>query len=72
MDAAESVIAERSVTAGLGVGLYADYAAAHRMYLKRGYLPDGQGIAYEFQPVAPGATVRVDDELNLMMTRLLR
>jgi GNAT superfamily N-acetyltransferase len=72
MDAAESVIAERSVTAGLGVGLYADYAAAHRMYLKRGYLPDGQGIAYEFKPVAPGTTVRVDDDLNLMMTRLLR
>jgi GNAT superfamily N-acetyltransferase len=71
MDAAESVIAARSAIAGLGVGLYADYAAAHRMYLQRGYLPDGKGIAYEFRPVAPGTTVRVDDELNLMMTRRL-
>ena len=71
MDAAESVVATRSTAVGLGVGLYADYAAAHRMYLKRGYLPDGRGVAYEFTPVAPGATVRVDDDLNLMMIREL-
>ena len=71
LDAAESVIAARSTTAGLGVGLYADYAAAHLMYLKRGYLPDGRGITYEFTPVIPGATVRVDDDLRLMMTRVL-
>jgi GNAT superfamily N-acetyltransferase len=71
MDAAESLVAARSSTAGLGVGLYADYAAAHLLYLKRGYLPDGRGIAYEFTPVAPGTTVRVDDDLTLMMTREL-
>lgn len=71
MDAAESLVAARSSAVGLGVGLYADYAAAHLMYLKRGYLPDGRGIAYEFTPVAPGTTVRVDDGLTLMMTREL-
>jgi hypothetical protein len=41
------------------------------MYLKRGYLPDGRGLAYRFTTVCPGATVRVDDDLNLMMTRPL-
>jgi hypothetical protein len=41
------------------------------MYLKRGYLPDGRGVAYEFRSVIPGATVRVDDDLNLMMSRVL-
>jgi GNAT superfamily N-acetyltransferase len=71
MDAAESAIATRGTTAGLGVGLYADHVAAHLMYLKRGYLPDGHGVAYEFTPLLPGATVRVDDNLNLMMTRVL-
>jgi GNAT superfamily N-acetyltransferase len=71
MDAAESVIAARTTTAGLGVGLYADYAAAQLMYLKRGYLPDGRGIAYKFTPVLPGTTVVVDDDLTLMMTRVL-
>ena len=71
MNAAESLVAARSSSVGLGVGLYADYGPAHLMYLRRGYLPDGRGIAYEFTPAAPGSTVRVDDDLTLMMTRVL-
>jgi hypothetical protein len=71
MDAAESLIAARSSTAGLGVGLDADYGAAHLMYLKRGYLPDGRGIAWQGRTVAAGTAVRVDDDLTLMMTHAL-
>jgi GNAT superfamily N-acetyltransferase len=69
MDAAEALIATRGGTAGLGVGLYADYAAAMRIYLRRGYRPDGRGVAYDYVPVRPGGRVRVDDSLTLMMTR---
>jgi GNAT superfamily N-acetyltransferase len=69
MDAAESEIARRSSTAGLGVGLYADCAPAHLMCLARGYRPDGGGLVYRRERVEPGSTVRVDDDLNLMMTR---
>jgi GNAT superfamily N-acetyltransferase len=69
MDAAEALVRARSEIAGIGVGLYADYAAAHLMYLRRGYLPDGRGLAYRAATVAPGARVRVDDDLALMMTR---
>jgi GNAT superfamily N-acetyltransferase len=29
---------------GLGVGLYADYGDAQRLYVKLGYVPDGRGI----------------------------
>jgi GNAT superfamily N-acetyltransferase len=72
LDAAEALIATRGDVAGIGVGLYADYAAAHRMYLRRGYLPDGRGVACHGSPAAPGSTVRVDDDLALMMTRRLR
>ena len=43
----------------------------HLMYLKRGYLPDGRGVAYAAAPVPAGAPVRVDDDLALMMTRSL-
>ena len=71
VDAAEAAIAERSQTAGIGVGLYADYGAAHLMYLARGYRPDGRGITYQAETVAPGTTVRVDDDLVLMMSRQL-
>jgi hypothetical protein len=72
MDVAENLISIVSDTAGIGVGLYADYAAAHLMYLSRGYLPDGRGVACHGGTVEPGTCVRVDDNLALMMTRRLR
>lgn len=72
MDTAESLIATRSDLAGIGVGLYADYSAAHLLYLRRGYLPDGHGVAYRGVTAAPGTGVRVDDDLALMMIRKLR
>lgn len=28
----------------MGFGLYADLDAAQRLYIKRGYLPDGRGL----------------------------
>jgi ribosomal protein S18 acetylase RimI-like enzyme len=71
MDAAEAAIAARAETAGIGVGLYADYGAAQLMYLRRGYLPDGRGIAYRGATVAPATRVPVDDDLVLMMARRL-
>ena len=71
MDAAESLIVVNADVAGIGVGLYADYTAAHLMYLKRGYLPDGRGVAYGGASAQPGTLVRVDDDLALMMTRRL-
>ena len=68
MDAAEKAIAERSDTAGIGVGLYTDYGSAQRMYARRGYIPDGRGVTYRGVVVRPGETVPVDDDLVLMMT----
>ena len=69
MDAAEALIATRSKTAGIGVGLYPDYGPAQRLYVLRGYVPDGLGIAAEQVQVQPGQVVRVDDELALYFTR---
>jgi GNAT superfamily N-acetyltransferase len=56
---------------GIGVGLYPDYGPAQRLYIKLGYRPDGRGIAYNERTVAPGETVRVDDDLVLWMTKPL-
>jgi GNAT superfamily N-acetyltransferase len=72
MDRAEENVATRSAVAGLGVGLYPDYGAAQAMYVRRGYRPDGRGIAYNNQTVQPGEAVRVDDDLVLMLTKALR
>lgn len=71
LDEAERRIAERSSVAGIGVGLYADYGPAQRLYVKRGYVPDGRGIASDGRPVAGEETVVVDDALALYFTKVL-
>jgi GNAT superfamily N-acetyltransferase len=71
MDAAEALVAERSDVVGLGVGLYPDYGTAQRMYVRRGYLPDGRGVIYDHRQVPPGEMVRLDDDAVLMFTKSL-
>jgi ribosomal protein S18 acetylase RimI-like enzyme len=69
MDKAEKRVFERSPVVGIGVGMYADYGAAQRMYILRGYVPDGLGLYYKQLPVVPGRNVRVDDELILHLIK---
>ena len=71
MDAAEALIATRSKTVGIGVGLYPDYGPAQRLYILRGYVPDGRGIAWNGMNVSPMQAVMVDDDLALYFTREL-
>jgi GNAT superfamily N-acetyltransferase len=56
---------------GLGVGLYADYGDAQRLYVKLGYVPDGRGITSRLAPALGGAQVRVDDDLLLWLVKSL-
>ena len=71
MDTAEELIAGISPLAGIGVGMTADYGAAQRLYIRRGYLPDGRGLMYEGQPVNYGKSIPVDDDLCLYFTKEL-
>jgi ribosomal protein S18 acetylase RimI-like enzyme len=71
MDEAEQRIGARSAVVGIGVGLYPDYGAAQRMYVLRGYVPDGRGVYYDNQQVRPGQAVPVDDSLALYFTKEL-
>jgi GNAT superfamily N-acetyltransferase len=72
MDALEATAGLRSDVVGLGVGLYADYAAAWRLYLRRGYVPDGAGVVHAGAAVPPGGWVRLDDDAAMKLTKLLR
>jgi GNAT superfamily N-acetyltransferase len=69
LDTAEEECLKRSATIGIGVGLYADYGAAQRLYVKRGYVPDGRGVTYHNKTVEPGGAVHVDDDFVLWFTK---
>ena len=71
LDAAESVAAERSRVVGIGVGLDPDYGPAQRLYVRRGYVPDGRGITWRNSTVSYRDQVLVDDDLVLWLTRSL-
>jgi GNAT superfamily N-acetyltransferase len=72
MDQAESEIAKVSPVAGIGVGMTPDYGAAQRLYVLRGYIPDGNGLYYMGRPIQFGQTFKVDDNLALYLTKELR
>ena len=76
LDTAEKEAATRNKVVGIGVGLYAGedggYGAAQRLYVKRGYNPDGKGVTYNYQPTIPGNSYPLDDDLVLWFTKKLR
>lgn len=72
VDQAEAQIACRSDIIGIGVGLHPGYNDAHRLYVKRGYIPDGRGITYRNRYLLEGDQVILDDDLVLHMVRRIR
>lgn len=76
LDAAEKESAMRFATIGIGVGLYAGedggYGSAQILYVKRGYIPDGKGVTYHYEPTVPGNSYPFDDDLVLWFTKNLK
>lgn len=72
MDLAESEIARVSRVAGIGVGMDADYGAAQKLYVLRGYIPDGLGLHWKDHHVRFRETITVDDDLALYFTKVLK
>ena len=72
MDEAERLIGERSALAGISFGLYADYGPAQRMYILRGYVPDGAGASYRDVYVKAGQSYPIDDDFTLGLVKRLR
>ena len=71
LDMAEAFVLEDSTLVGIGFGLTKDYGDAQRLYIKRGYIPDGQGAHHGVKPLKHGEHVKVDDELVLYLTKKL-
>lgn len=76
LKAAEEKAASKHDVVGIGVGLYGGsdggYGQAQRLYVKRGYSPDGLGVTYGYTPTVPGQVYRLDDDLILWFTKKLK
>ena len=72
MDVAEQIAGEYSDTVYLGVGLHSGYGSAQRLYIKRGYLPDGSGVWYKDVVCEPYSSCCNDDDLILYLSKKLR
>ena len=57
---------------GIGVGLYKDYGFAQKLYVRMGYVLDGNGVTYKYQPVTPGDSYPVDDDLIIWFKKDLQ
>ena len=72
MDVAEEIAGAYGDKVYLDVCLNSDYGAAQRLYIKRGYLPDGKGVYYEEKICPVDAPCKNDDELTLCVVKDLR
>jgi GNAT superfamily N-acetyltransferase len=69
LDHAESDAFGRGDAVGIGFGLHAGYAAAQRLYVLRGYVPDGRGVFSRGRFPGEGESVRLDDDLVLYLVK---
>lgn len=72
MDTAEQIASEYADTVYLGVGMHSGYGSAQRMYVKRGYLPDGGGVWYGNKVCEPYTDCCNNDDLVLYLSKKLR
>lgn len=69
MEEAEKRVKLVSDKVTLGVGLHSGYGPAQRLYIKRGYIPDGSGVWYQNYPVAMNATCEDIGDLVLYLSK---
>ena len=72
LDVAEAEAAKRSDMVFLAVGCHSGYGAAQRIYVKRGYIPDGSGVWYQNKQLDQYAPCVNDDDLLLFMSKKLK
>lgn len=69
LDVVEREAAKISKQVYLAVGIHSGYGAAQRMYIKRGYIPDGTGAWYKEKQLDQYAPCCNDDDLVLFLSK---
>ena len=72
MEEAEKRVKLVSDKVTLGVGLHSGYGPAQRLYIKRGYIPDGTGVWYRNKSLEMGASCQNDNDLVLYLSKDLQ
>jgi GNAT superfamily N-acetyltransferase len=72
LETAEKTAAEISGRVSLAVGLHSGYGAAQRIYVKRGYIPDGSGVWYQNKQLEQYADCKNNDDLVLYFSKALK
>jgi GNAT superfamily N-acetyltransferase len=71
LDQVEHDARARATHVAIGVGLHPGYNAAQRLYVLRGYVPDGLGVTYDDRYVEENELCRFDDLLVLHLIKTL-
>lgn len=71
MEEAENRVKFFSDKVTLGVGLHSGYGPAQRLYIRRGYIPDGSGVWYRNQPLEMNALCEDIGDLVLYLSKNL-
>ena len=71
LEEAEKRVKLTSDKVTLGVGLHSGYGPAQRLYIKRGYIPDGTGVWYQNHQPAMNAVCEDIGELVLYLSKNL-
>lgn len=72
LEEAEEIVSKQFDVVGIGFGLHSKYGAAQRLYVLRGYVPDGKGLVYGTKYVKPRQIVMVNHHLALFLTKRLK
>lgn len=71
LDVVEAEAFKLSNEVYLAVGVHSGYGIAQRMYIKRGYIPDGTGVWYQNKQLEQYAVCCNDDDLLLFLSKKL-
>lgn len=72
LEKAESIAAQHGDTLHLDVHVTAHAGQAHRLYFRRGYLPDGRGIYHKYQPYDAALGAVDPEDLTLLLIKPLK
>ena len=71
MDEAEKRVKEVSEYCGIGFGVTKNYGAAQILYIKRGYIPDGNGLIKNSTSIAYGEAIIVNGDIAFYLLKRL-